>query len=115
MRKELNDVVGVKGEICAASLLQKKKYKILSQNYKTRVGEIDIIAGQGDTIVFVEVKKRESLAFGRPCEAVNARKQAKIRRVAEEYLVRNNLLEKQVRFDVIEVLGNDVNHIQNAF
>ena len=91
------------------------KYKILERNYSTKIGEIDIVAEKNNTIVFIEVKMRETCAFGRPSEAVNTFKQAKIRRVAEEYLIRNRLTDSQIRFDVLEVIGQDVNHIENAF
>lgn len=115
MEKKFNKVSGLYGETTAAAHLKKQKYKILEQNYTSKVGEIDIIAQHKKTIVFVEVKMRQTLAFGRPSEAVNLHKQAKIRRTAEEYLIRHKLLGCEIRFDVIEVLGQEINHIQNAF
>lgn len=116
MRKELNKVEGLTGEVIASNYLKKRKYKILETNYKNRLGEIDIIALQKKTIVFVEVKSRSTLAFGRPSEAVDARKQNKIRGVASLYLLQNKLTDSQVRFDVIEIIDNTIiNHIENAF
>ena len=115
MDKKFNKISGQTGENQALEYLKKKKYKILTQNFKTKIGEIDIICQTKKTIVFVEAKSRETLAFGRPSEAVNVHKQAKIRRVAEEYLIRNHQTESPVRFDVVEVLGEEINHIENCF
>ncbi|MBO5394580.1 MAG: YraN family protein [Clostridia bacterium] len=115
MEKRYNKVSGMYGESAACKYLEKHKYKILEKNYKTQIGEIDLIARQKKALVFVEVKRRTTLAFGRPSEAVNVQKQAKIRRVAEEYLIRNKLLGCEIRFDVIEIVDNEINHIQNAF
>lgn len=116
MKKEFNKVGGAIGEFNAAHYLKKKKYKILSQNYKNRIGEIDIIAQQKNVIVFVEVKARSTLKYGRPSEAVNIRKQQKLRNVANLYLIQNKLINIQCRFDVIEVIANEeINHIENAF
>ena len=66
-------------------------------------------------IVFVEVKTRASCQFGRPAEAVTPHKQQKIRTVASYYLMLKGLSESDVRFDVIEVLDDEINHIKNAF
>lgn len=115
MKKEYNSIQGAIGELCAKKYLESKKYKILEQNYKNKLGEIDIIAMDKKTLVFVEVKERSTLAYGRPGEAVNICKQQKIRSVASLYLVKNNLHDSPCRFDVIEVLGGEINHIENAF
>ena len=103
------------GEKKAAEFLKKKGYKIIEVNYKTHYGEIDIIASKKRCIVFVEVKARESDAFGRPGEAVNYYKQQKIRKVATTYLKFNKKIDASCRFDVIEILGDEINHIENAF
>lgn len=113
--KIFNKITGDKGEIVAQKYLKKKKYRILESNYHSHTGEIDIIAQFKEMIIFVEVKTRESNFFGLPCEAVDERKQAKIRLVATEYLKRNRLLDYPCRFDVIEVLGGEINHIEDAF
>lgn len=113
--KELNRVVGVIGESQAEKYLKKKKYKILNKNYKTILGEIDIVAKDKKTIVFVEVKKRETYQFGRPSEAVDEHKQQKIRNVALYYLKQFKLFDNPCRFDVIEIVGDEINHIENAF
>lgn len=109
-------IIGRLGENQAREFVKKELgFKILACNYSTDVGEIDIIAKDKDIIVFIEVKKRESLKFGRPAEAVNLHKQNKIRRVAEGFLQENNLFESFVRFDVLEILDNEINYISNAF
>lgn len=107
------------GEIIATDYLKAKGYKIIVNNYKNPLGEIDIIARDKDYIVFVEVKTRMSRAFGDPAEAVNYTKQNKIRQVASLYLKQHRMLEANCRFDVVAVLGqagdNDIRHIENAF
>ncbi|MBE7076758.1 MAG: YraN family protein [Clostridiales bacterium] len=111
-------VYGKKSEIIAGEFLKKKGLKILEYNYKNKIGEIDIVAKQKNYIVFVEVKARMSRAFGDPAEAVDFRKQDKIRKVASLYLMEHNLIESNVRFDVVTILGDEnpeINHIINAF
>ena len=115
MKKEYNSIQGAIGELCVRKYLEKKKYKILEQNYKNKLGEIDIIAMDKKTLVFVEVKTRSTLAYGMPSEAVNSRKRQKIRNVAQLYLLKNNLDDTNCRFDVIEIFDSEINHIQNAF
>ena len=99
--------LGQKGEALAVSFLRKKGYRIKVCNYKTRIGEIDIIAADGDVLVFVEVKTRESLEYGHPFEAVNARKRKKIASVAMLYLKKFDDLPP-CRFDVVSI------HINNG-
>jgi putative endonuclease len=114
MRKSL----GSKGEDIAVSYLKKKGYKILHRNYKTPIGEADIIVRDKGRIIFVEVKARSSDAFGQPFEAVNYRKQEKLRKIAIYYL-KHNKIELPVRFDVVSIIsrnGNaEVNHMVEAF
>ena len=110
-----NKIEGTGGEILAVNFLKKKKYKILETNFSNHVGEIDIIAEKDGVIVFVEVKRRQTLQYGRPIEAVDTRKQNKIRKVAEIYLMLKNKTLADVRFDVIEILGDEINLIENAF
>ncbi|MBI4847877.1 MAG: YraN family protein [Nitrospirae bacterium] len=94
--------LGEKGEGLAAAFLKKKGYSIIEQNYKNSIGEIDIIAKDDDTLVFIEVKTRESIEFGLPFEAVNNRKRRKIANVALLYLKRFDDLP-QCRFDVLSI------------
>ena len=91
------------------------KRLVVEQNYTTKIGEIDIIAKTNDIIVFVEVKDRQTKRFGMPREAVTAYKQNKIRKVAMQYLVAKHLTESRVRFDCVEILGDTITHIENAF
>lgn len=110
-----NKIEGTGGEILAVNFLKKKKYKILETNFSNHVGEIDIIAEKDGVIAFIEVKRRQTLQYGRPIEAVDPRKQNKIRKVAEIYLMLKNKTLADVRFDVIEILGDEINHVENAF
>ena len=112
---------GKLGEDVAVNFLEKYGYKICARNFRGRWGEIDIVAEDGDCIVFVEVKTRQYTSYGRPAEFVNAAKQKKIIRTALEY---TGELDINMRFDVIEILYDDyygemlikeINHIENAF
>ena len=113
--KQLNHVLGVQGEAIARQHLIEKGYQILNQNYTTKIGEIDIIAKVKDIIVFVEVKDRQTKRFGMPREAITPYKQQKIRKVAMQYLVAKRLTNSKVRFDCVEILGDTITHIENAF
>lgn len=112
--------LGKKGEELAVKYLRSKGYKILQQRYRTAQGEIDIIAVSDQTLVFVEVKTRTSTAFGSPAEAVDYRKQNKIRQVALTFIQDGNHKFQEFRFDVISILQNNqakwqLEHIKNAF
>ena len=107
--------MGRAGEKKASEFLAQKGYKILSTNFKTHIGEIDIIAKDGESIVFVEVKTRSSEAFGTPGESVDIKKQEKYVKIAMEYLIRNNYQDKECRFDVVEIVNGQINHIIDAF
>jgi putative endonuclease len=94
--------LGERGEELAVKFLKKKGYRIVKKNFSTPMGEIDIIAEQNGTLVFVEVKTRESIDFGHPYEAVNRRKRKKIANVALLYL--KKLKEPPpCRFDVVSI------------
>ena len=107
--------LGRAGEIKAAEFLKKKGYKIITKNYKTPFGEIDVIAKDGDYIVFVEVKTRVNDDYGAPSEAVNFRKREKYFKVATYYLQCANKMDEPCRFDVIEIENGQINHIFYAF
>ncbi len=92
---------GEKGEAIAVGQLKKEGYKIIETNYRTKLGEIDIIAKDKDTIVFVEVKARRSVHFGSPKWAVTPKKQKKISIVALYYLKSTNQSNAKARFDVV--------------
>lgn len=83
--------------------MQKCGYKIIERNYRCRQGEIDIIAKDKNELVFIEVKTRSNLCFGRPREAVDNYKQNHIYKTAKYYLHNNKLENSYVRFDVIEI------------
>ena len=108
-------LLGRTGESKAVSFLKKKKYRILKKNYVTKIGEVDIIAEQNGVIVFIEVKTRDTLFYGRPAEAITTGKQAKYRRMAMQYLQSTDDENALFRFDVIEILPGEINHIENAF
>lgn len=112
--KNNNIKTGSKGEEEAIKYLIKGKYKILERNFKTKVGEIDIIAEKDGYIVFIEVKKRSSKAFGYGYEAVDVKKQQKIIKTANLYISYQKK-ESKCRFDVISIDENNINHIENAF
>ncbi len=117
--KDPRTQVGRTGEDLAFKLLKKKGYRILERNYKSPLGEIDIIAREGKTLVFVEVKTRSTADFGTAKWAVDPRKQRKVSMVALDYLKRNSLLEQPARFDVVAIdLDQEREKIelfQNAF
>jgi putative endonuclease len=110
---------GKRGEEIAVSYLKKEGYRIRERNYRCPLGEIDIIALDGNEVVFVEVKSRKSDDFGEPEAAVDARKQAKLSRIALNYINEHNLNDRSARFDVVAVRflkGSDrVRLVRNAF
>ena len=111
--------VGETGERLAAQFLQQKGYTILEQNYYVRGGEIDIVAQNDDTLVFVEVKCARSHAFGPPETWVDERKQQRLGLASDIYLQRNDIEDMDCRFDVIAVdLSHNpptIRHLENAF
>ncbi len=94
--------LGKKGEKLAVKFLRKKGYKVIKQNYKTRIGEIDIIAKDRETLAFIEVKTRESIEYGLPFEAVNRAKKKKIANVALLYLKKVKEIPP-CRFDIVSI------------
>lgn len=113
--------LGKWGEGLAAEYLRKKHYEVIAANYRTRFGEIDLIAVKKKMIVFVEVKLRKSDLYGRACEYVSADKQRKILTSAKIWLAQNPT-ELQPRFDIVEIYAPNgigesytLNHIKNAF
>jgi putative endonuclease len=110
---------GKKSEDLAAWYLKKNGYKILEQNYRTRLGEIDIIAKDKKTIVFVEVKSRRSIRYGSPKWSVTYQKQRKISMVALQYLKKTRQADATARFDVVAVISNrdepQIEVVKNAF
>jgi putative endonuclease len=101
--KDSRRQLGDQGEDLAAAALKKQGYKILERNYVTPLGEIDLIARQGQVLVVVEVKTRRGSSFGTPQDAVHPGKQGRLRRLADYYLKAKRLTETPVRFDVVAV------------
>lgn len=104
--KQFNLTTGKIGEKIAAQKLSQQGYEIVGKNFRTRYGEIDLIAREGGIYVFVEVKARKSLTYGLPQEAVDFRKQNKIIRSALQYIKENRLGEISWRVDVVSILLN---------
>lgn len=98
-----NRTVGLRGETAAGEYLLRRGCIVLERNFRTRYGEIDLIALDGDTVVFAEVKTRRSRRAGTGREAVTPRKRQRIVRTALEYLQLREMEGKNVRFDVIEI------------
>ena len=110
----MQKLTGSLGEIRAEQLLTEKGYEILARNVVLPGSEIDLIARDGSVIVFIEVKTRSgSYAPGRA--AVTPAKQKRICKGAVYYMMRNGLMNRQARFDVIEIQGTRATHIVNAF
>jgi putative endonuclease len=111
--------LGNTGEDLACEELERRGYAIIARRYRRRGGELDIIARDGQTMVFVEVKAREGRAFGEACEAVTANKRRTITRLALEYLMRHRLTECACRFDVVSIHFDSgapvIDVYQNAF
>lgn len=109
------------GERLAAQYLEERGYQILEHNYRLRTGEIDLIAKEGERIVFVEVKTRRTLKFGVPQAAVTLTKQKQISKLALSYLQTHDMLNVPCRFDVVAIILSSkstppkLEHIQNAF
>ena len=113
-----NTTKGVLGEQIAKNHLQKQGYLIIKQNYRAGKSEIDIIANDNDTIVFIEVKARSSNIYGTGLEAITQAKKSMLIQGAYAYISENNLFESKMRFDAIEVdlVNKKVTaHIKNAF
>jgi putative endonuclease len=110
---------GRSAEAMAAAYLKRHGFKLLEKNYRTEFGEIDLIAKDNDTLVFIEVKARRSLSFGSPKDAVSFRKQQRISMAALVYLRRNQKINTRIRFDVIAVYTRkahvQIEVVKNAF
>lgn len=98
--------LGRRGEDAAAEYLSRRGYTILARNFRCRLGELDIVARDGRTLVFVEVRTRLSDKFGLPEESVDTRKKARLQRLALYYLHKYGLGEATCRFDVVAVSAN---------
>jgi len=121
MKSWLRGLLGRKGENRAAAFLKKKGLRIVGRGVANRCGEIDLIALDGETIVFVEVRTRQSLDAGHPAESVTVEKQAKVTRAALSYLKSKKLWNRRTRFDVVAIVWPkgarepQIEHYQSAF
>ncbi len=112
----MNDIfVWKKGEKLAQNYLKKNGYKILGTNLKNHFAEVDIVAEKDSEIVFVEVKSRTNTEYGTPAEAVTIKKQQGYVHFSEQYVTYKKLADRNIRFDVIEILNGEINHIIGAF
>ena len=109
-----NKKLGAEGEKKALRYLKDSGYKILERGYKNPFGEVDIIAAKDDTVAFIEVKTRLNENYGAPSEAVDRRRREKYIQAAKYYFY-GKQIDKTVRFDIIEILRGEINHIENAF
>ena len=108
--------VGAGYEEKACAYLKVQGMEILERNFRNRVGEIDIVAREGETLAFVEVKYRRGKGLGLPEEAVTAKKQGTIRRVSLYYLMKHpDLANCSIRYDVAAFLGDELTYYRNAF
>jgi putative endonuclease len=107
--------LGAEGEARVARHYEARGYTVLDRNWRCRDGELDLVLRQGRTLVVCEVKTRSSAAFGTPAEAVTAKKQAKLRLLAREYLGATPFRPREIRFDVAAVLAGEIDIIENAF
>lgn len=120
-RRPEPDRLGYRGEQEAARYLERLGYRILARGHRQRLGEIDLVALDGQTLVFVEVKTWRRGDVGDPSEAVDERKQERLTRAALVYLKRRGLLEHPARFDVVSIVWQDaqsqpqIRHFINAF
>ena len=101
MSDDARQILGKMGEDLACAELERLGYAILDRRYRTRFGEIDIIAREGETTVFVEVKTRVGEQFGGGAEALTTWKQRRITQMAVDYLARHRLHDRPCRFDVV--------------
>ncbi|MEO0091118.1 MAG: YraN family protein [candidate division WOR-3 bacterium] len=109
--------LGKQGELLAEKYLRNLGFKILDKNYRCPLGEIDIIAQDKNTIVFVEVKTRRSDFLAEPFESIGRKKQMKLRDLAEYYLAQKGYEDYEIRFDVLSIISSKqkIEHIRDAF
>jgi putative endonuclease len=107
---------GVAAESRAAAHLARRGYQILERNFRCRAGELDIIARDGDALVFIEVRSRASARFGHALTAISPAKQRQVTRVARHYLAfRKPASVRRVRFDVVAITGDELLLVRDAF
>lgn len=117
--KEKNDTrkaYGRRGETLAAAYVEQNGIKIISRNFRSRFGEIDLIGLDGNYLVFIEVKARTTNLCGYPGEALTSWKKERICQTARFYCAKRHITQEQsIRFDVVEIVGDKIRHTKNAF
>ena len=113
-KKTTKQKLGKFGEDMAVSILKEMGYRILERNFRTKLGEVDIIAEENKDLVFIEVKNRRNLSFGSPQCSVNLRKQMRLVKTALAYVKMKNL-RRNIRFDIFAIEGRNYEVIKNAF
>ncbi|MEY2458314.1 MAG: putative endonuclease [Acidimicrobiaceae bacterium] len=107
--------LGIAGEDAAAAWYEANGYEVVARNWQCREGELDLVVRRNRTIVFCEVKTRATDAFGSPAEAVNHLKRQRLRVLAGKWLEEYPVPMREIRFDVVSVVGTDVEVIEGAF
>jgi len=107
--------LGTVGETLAARWYERDGFVVLARNWRCRTGELDLVVGRAELIVFVEVKLRSSLAFGHPAEAVTRVKQQRIRSTAVQWLAATGTHSSELRFDVVAVTAGRLEVVTGAF
>lgn len=107
--------LGIEGEEAAARHLESMGLRVLERRWRCRAGEIDLVAEDGDVLVFVEVKARGGEGFGSPAESVTPAKRRRLATLATWFLAERKSHERRCRFDVVEVLGPEIRHLADAW
>lgn len=115
MRRVSRRAEGREGEEMAVEYLSIKGYNILERNYRNRFGEIDLIAKDGKTVVFIEVKRRNTDSYGLPAESVDIRKQARLSKAATAYITEKRITNSPCRFDVVSIYNDRIELFKDAF
>lgn len=119
--KKYNKEIGTHGETIGKNFLITNGYKILDMNHRNKYGEIDIICKLNSIIIFCEIKSRYTNSFGSPIESITYHKQKQIIKLSQIYIINNKLLNYDIRYDIIEVIFNNINasytlnHVKDAF
>ncbi len=107
--------VGACAETAATRLLHDRGYRIVERNYRCTAGELDVVARDGEVLVFIEVRSRSDAEHGHAAEMIDRRKQRQVSRVAAHYLTERDPSYDECRFDVVAITGGDIELIQDAW
>jgi putative endonuclease len=116
-KKNTTCSTGARGEELVCKKLRKRGFRILERNVREKFAEIDIVAEDGPTLCFIEVRTRQNTRLGHPAETITYKKQQSVRRAAEAFLARRNLASRPIRFDVATIVWNgmEFQYFENAF